>query len=191
MTSSSADVDDRTHLANLKPLIESKQVVTGGMSPLFPFLSLQIRLISTKGPMFHDAHPTEGKPANFKGSMMIFRAATEAEVRETLSNDVYGKGNVWDLENMQIIPVSLLNPSLSVVEKKVDADLCRLLLLFRYYDHHVYWSALSRSCHIERGRNITLYYMLKHCKSLSNIYNSSPMMLMLMPTLTLRYQMYS
>ncbi|GAM38847.1 hypothetical protein TCE0_034f09911 [Talaromyces pinophilus] len=78
-----------THLANLKPLIESKQVVTGG-------------------PMFHDAHPTEGKPANFKGSMMIFRAATEAEVREILSNDVYGKGNVWDLENMQIIPVAIV-----------------------------------------------------------------------------------
>lgn len=107
MMSSCADVDDRTHLANLKPLIESKQVVTGGMLPLFTsLLFLRIRLMGVKGPMFHDAHPTEGKPANFKGSMMIFRAATEAEVREILSNDVYGKGNVWDLENMQIIPVS-------------------------------------------------------------------------------------
>lgn len=74
--------------------------------PLFPISLLEIRLIVVKGPMFNDAHPTEGKPANFKGSMMIFRAATEAEVREILSNDVYGKGNVWDLENMQIIPVS-------------------------------------------------------------------------------------
>lgn len=61
--------------------------------------------------MFRDAHPTEGKPANFKGSVMVFRAATEAEVRDILSNDVYSKGNVWDLENLQIIPVSPLTPS--------------------------------------------------------------------------------
>lgn len=58
--------------------------------------------------MFHDAHPTEGKPANFKGSVMVFRAETEAEVREILNNDVYTKGDVWDLENVQIIPVSFL-----------------------------------------------------------------------------------
>lgn len=69
--------------------------------------------------MFHDGHPTEGKPANFKGSMMVLRAATEAEVREILTNDVYGKGNVWDLEKMQIIPVSSPEPRLcwSTVEK--------------------------------------------------------------------------
>lgn len=78
--------------------------------------------------MFHDAHPTEGKPANFKGSMMIFRAATEAEVREYLSNDVYGKGNVWDLENMQIIPVS--PPNFRLERSRVMLILCRSLLLF-------------------------------------------------------------
>ena len=78
--------------------------------------------------MFHDAHPTEGKPADFKGSMMVLRAATEAEVRELLSNDVYSKGDVWDLENMQIIPVSPLLLCLKwAVEKNVsvgwiDAD---------------------------------------------------------------------
>ena len=78
--------------------------------------------------MFHDGHPTEGKPANFKGSMMVLRAATEAEVREILTNDVYGKGNVWDLENMQIIPVSPPNSQLE--RSRAMLILCRLLLLF-------------------------------------------------------------
>lgn len=68
--------------------------------------------------MFNDAHPTEGKPASFKGSMMIFRAATEADVRAILSNDVYVKSDVWDLENAQIIPVSLFWVSLLLFERK-------------------------------------------------------------------------
>ncbi|EED23673.1 conserved hypothetical protein [Talaromyces stipitatus ATCC 10500] len=75
-----------THLGNLKPLIEAKKVVTGG-------------------PMFH-AH-NDGDP-KFKGSVMVFRAETEAEVREILNNDVYNKGDVWDLEKVQIIPVAIL-----------------------------------------------------------------------------------
>ena len=69
--------------------------------------------------MFNDAHPTEGKPASVKGSMMIFRAATEADVRAILSNDVYVTSDVWDLENAQIIPVSFFGcPFDSSKEKK-------------------------------------------------------------------------
>lgn len=60
----------------------------------------------TTGPMFNGAHPTEGKPADFKGSMMVLRGATEAEIREIISGDIYTKSDVWDLEKMQIIPVS-------------------------------------------------------------------------------------
>ncbi|OKL58985.1 hypothetical protein UA08_05766 [Talaromyces atroroseus] len=76
----------QTHLANLKPLLEAKKLAFGG-------------------PMFHDAHPVAGQAPQFKGSTMIFRAATEAEVRETLRNDIYATSDVWDLENTQIIPV--------------------------------------------------------------------------------------
>jgi hypothetical protein len=92
--------------------------------------------------MFNDAHPTEGKPANFKGSMMVFRAATEAEVREILSNDVYSKGNVWDLDNMQIIPVRLPIP-VCRLQRSVGLMLilCRLLSLFKY---DVHWTAFGQ-----------------------------------------------
>jgi uncharacterized protein len=56
--------------------------------------------------MFHGAHPVPGEAPQFKGSTMIFRAETEAEVREILKNDIYTTSDVWDLENTQIIPVS-------------------------------------------------------------------------------------
>lgn len=61
------------------------------------------------GPMFHESHPVEGQTPQFKGSMMIFRGTSAEEVREILNNDVYAKNEVWDMENTQIIPVSLLN----------------------------------------------------------------------------------
>lgn len=56
--------------------------------------------------MFQKTHPVTGQAPEFKGSVMIYRAATEEEVRETLKNDIYATSDVWDVENAQIIPVS-------------------------------------------------------------------------------------
>jgi hypothetical protein len=106
--------------------------------------------------MFHDAHPTEGNPPNFKGSVMVFRAATEAEVREILSNDVYGKGNVWDLEKTQIIPVSPPPPFVGCREVGIGMMLilCRLLLLFEHDHSCILDCSRVRSCHM-KGEEIS------------------------------------
>ncbi|KAL1849082.1 hypothetical protein Plec18167_006860 [Paecilomyces lecythidis] len=73
-----------SHLTGLKPLLESGSVVAGGA-------------------MFEE-HPAEGQTPNFKGSMIIAVANSAAEVKEIISNDIYAKEGVWDVENAQIIP---------------------------------------------------------------------------------------
>lgn len=60
-----------------------------------------------KGAMFN-SHPKEGETPSFKGSAMMVLAENEGEVRKILENDIYSRSGVWDLENMQIIPVCFL-----------------------------------------------------------------------------------
>ena len=40
------------------------------------------------------------------GSIFICKADMEAEVRQILEGDVYTQGGIWDLEKVQITPVS-------------------------------------------------------------------------------------
>ncbi|CAL1711987.1 unnamed protein product [Somion occarium] len=44
------------------------------------------------------------------GSVMIFSANTLEEVRELIENDIYYKGNVWDKENLVIMPFASAYP---------------------------------------------------------------------------------
>lgn len=74
------------HLAGLKPLVQSGKALFGGA--------------------LLEEHPPEGAPWKFKGSAVLLTAETEAEVRKVLENDTYAKNGVWDLENLQIFPVS-------------------------------------------------------------------------------------
>lgn len=56
--------------------------------------------------MFVDAHPEPGETPQFRGSAVIIQANSPKEVLEILSKDVYVEKGVWDLDNVQIIPVS-------------------------------------------------------------------------------------
>jgi hypothetical protein len=56
-------------------------------------------------------HPQEGKDAQFLGSVVVYTGGSAAEVREIINNDIYAKSGVWDLEKVQIYPVSGLNKS--------------------------------------------------------------------------------
>jgi uncharacterized protein len=58
------------------------------------------------GAMFN-SHPKEGETPSFKGSAMMLLAENEEEARKLLENDVYTRNGVWDIENVQIIPVRL------------------------------------------------------------------------------------
>lgn len=48
--------------------------------------------------------PAVDATPDMKGSVMIFKAETEEEVRSLVENDDYTKGDVWDVEKIQIIP---------------------------------------------------------------------------------------
>jgi len=54
-----------------------------------------------------NSHPKEGETPSFKGSAMMLLAENEEEARKLLENDVYTRNGVWDIENVQIIPVRL------------------------------------------------------------------------------------
>ncbi len=51
-------------------------------------------------------HPEEGKDAQFVGSMVVYAAENIEEVRDIISKDIYATSGVWDLEKVQIFPVS-------------------------------------------------------------------------------------
>lgn len=53
------------------------------------------------------AHPADGESPSFKGSMLLAVAESEAEVRALLEKDVYATSGVWDMEKVQVIPVSV------------------------------------------------------------------------------------
>ncbi|KAJ5304776.1 uncharacterized protein N7443_004436 [Penicillium atrosanguineum] len=73
-----------THLAGVKPNVESGFIVAGGA--------------------MLEAHPADGESPSFKGSMMLAVAESEAEVRALLEKDIYVTSGVWDMEKAQIIP---------------------------------------------------------------------------------------
>ncbi|XEV01260.1 hypothetical protein FSHL1_006547 [Fusarium sambucinum] len=73
------------HYEGVKPLIASGKLVAGG-------------------PMFNH-HPVEGGPAPFKGSVVIYTGETTQDVRKLIENDIYATSGVWNLEQVQIIPV--------------------------------------------------------------------------------------
>lgn len=72
------------HLEKINPRVEVGQVVLGGA-------------------MLGEQPAVDAKP-DMKGSVMIFKAETEEEVRNLVENDDYTKGDVWDVEKIQIIP---------------------------------------------------------------------------------------
>lgn len=72
------------HLEKVQPRVKVGQVVLGGATL--------------------DEQPTvDGTPA-MNGSVMIFKADTEEEVRTLIENDEYTKNDVWDIEKMKIMP---------------------------------------------------------------------------------------
>ncbi|CAG9983134.1 unnamed protein product [Clonostachys byssicola] len=73
------------HYEGIKPLIASGKLPAG------------------VGAIF-EKHPVEGEPALFKGSVVVYAAQNEAEVRKIIENDIYATSGVWDLEKSQIIP---------------------------------------------------------------------------------------
>ncbi|KAJ5324239.1 hypothetical protein N7476_002839 [Penicillium atrosanguineum] len=89
-----------THLAGVKPNVESGFIVAGGMFSWF--FILELAEISFRAML--EAHPADGESPSFKGSMMLAVAESEAEVRALLEKDIYVTSGVWDMEKAQIIP---------------------------------------------------------------------------------------
>ncbi|KJK66967.1 YCII-related domain protein [Aspergillus parasiticus SU-1] len=72
------------HLEGVKPFVQNGSIVCGG------------------GTL--ESHPAPGETPPFNGSALIVVAENEAEVRELISNDIYTRSGVWDVEKAQIIP---------------------------------------------------------------------------------------
>ena len=66
--------------------------------------SAHILITLSPGAMLNQHLPADQTPS-IKGSVMLATAASSEEVMEQLRKDVYAKG-VWDLEKVEIIPVS-------------------------------------------------------------------------------------
>lgn len=60
--------------------------------------------LTNAGAIF-EKHPVEDEPAMFRGSVVVYAAESEAEVRKIIENDIYATSGVWDVEKSQIIPV--------------------------------------------------------------------------------------
>lgn len=54
--------------------------------------------------MFHK-HPEEGEQALFAGSAVVYTGESAEQVRSIIEKDIYATSGVWDLKNVQIIPV--------------------------------------------------------------------------------------
>ncbi|RKK81793.1 hypothetical protein BFJ71_g15460 [Fusarium oxysporum] len=72
------------HYEGIQPLIASGKLPAGGA--------------------IFEKHPVEGEPAMFRGSVVVYAAESEAEVRKIIENDIYATSGVWDVEKSQIIP---------------------------------------------------------------------------------------
>ena len=72
------------HLSNLKPRIESGQVVFGGA-----MLGKQ---------------PQGDEGPAMEGSVMLFKADAEEDVWDALRSDEYTKQGAWDVEKARVIP---------------------------------------------------------------------------------------
>ncbi|KAI1616657.1 hypothetical protein EDD37DRAFT_67709 [Exophiala viscosa] len=72
------------HLAGVKPKVAAGTAVFGGAT-----LSKQ---------------PASGEAPDMTGSVMLYKANSEEEIREQLENDPYTKAGVWDVKNAQIWP---------------------------------------------------------------------------------------
>jgi uncharacterized protein len=70
------------HLAALKPLVESGQVVFGGATMA--------------------KQPADGEAPELTGSAMLIKANSEQEVRDLIEKDEYAKAGTWDVPKMQI-----------------------------------------------------------------------------------------
>ncbi|OMJ24749.1 hypothetical protein AYI70_g1367 [Smittium culicis] len=70
-----------SHLKKLKPLLDNKTVVFGGA------------LVGSG---------TNDSTTTMIGSVLVFRAETEANVRSILESDLYAKNNVWDMSTLEI-----------------------------------------------------------------------------------------
>ncbi|CAI0652194.1 unnamed protein product [Colletotrichum noveboracense] len=56
-----------------------------------------------------ERHPKEdATEACFRGSVVVYTAESPEDVKAIIENDVYATSGVWDLERMQIIPVSFV-----------------------------------------------------------------------------------
>lgn len=55
-----------------------------------------------------ESHPAAGETPAFKGSAMLAVGETAEAVKELLREDIYTISGVWDLDNTQIIPVSVV-----------------------------------------------------------------------------------
>lgn len=72
------------HLEKVAPRVEVGQVVFGGAT-------------------LDEQPAVDGTPA-MNGSVMLFKADTEEEVRSLIENDDYAKADVWDVANAKIMP---------------------------------------------------------------------------------------
>lgn len=72
------------HLKEVQPRVEVGEVVLGGATL--------------------DEQPSVDGTPTMNGSVIIYKAETEQEVRNLIENDQYTKNDVWDLEKMKIIP---------------------------------------------------------------------------------------
>jgi uncharacterized protein len=73
-----------THLANLKPHIDSGKVVFGGATLSKPV--------------------SGGEAPDMTGSVMLIKAESQEEVVKFLEGDAYAKGGAWDVKNAKITP---------------------------------------------------------------------------------------
>lgn len=84
--------------------IEKRLEVRGEHIANAKILSSQGKLISGGG--YADKHNEEGEPFEFKGSIITYKVPSRKELDEILTNDIYNRAGVWDLEKITVYPVS-------------------------------------------------------------------------------------
>lgn len=64
--------------------------------------------------------PHSDDPATFEftGSTLVCTAESRDEIMRSLADDVYAKSGVWDLEKVQIWPVSLARAALPTLTER-------------------------------------------------------------------------